>query len=94
MEKIIEIEEVFDDNNNIEVLNNTGEKDKNIILKIRIDFVDEERKKLEQEEVKLGRKEDSLKNLLLNVSVLGFRDRVKLKIFFLEVFVFLKKILF
>lgn len=34
MEKIIEIEEVFDDNNNIEVLNNTGEKDKNIILKI------------------------------------------------------------
>lgn len=47
MEKIIEIEEVFDDNNNIEVLNNTGEKDKNIILKIRIDFVDEERKKLE-----------------------------------------------
>lgn len=94
MEKIIEIEEVFDDNNNIEVLNNTGEKDKNIILKIRIDFVDEERKKLEQEEVKLGRKEDSLKNLLLNVSVLGFRDRVKLKIFFLEVFVFVKKILF
>lgn len=47
MEKIIEIEEVFDDNNNLEVLNNTGEKDKNIILKIRIDFVDEERKKLE-----------------------------------------------
>lgn len=47
MEKIIEIEEVFDDNNNIEVLNNTGEKDKNIVLKIRIDFVDEERKKLE-----------------------------------------------
>lgn len=47
MEKIIEIEEVFDDNNNIEVLNNTGEKDKNIILKIWIDFVDEERKKLE-----------------------------------------------
>lgn len=47
MEKIIEIEEVFDDNNNIEVLNNTEEKDKNIILKIRIDFVDEERKKLE-----------------------------------------------
>lgn len=94
MEKIIEIEEVFDDNNNLEVLNNTGEKDKNIILKIRIDFVDEERKKLEQEEVKLGRKEDSLKNLLLNVSVLGFRDRVKLKIFFLEVFVFVKKILF
>lgn len=47
MEKIIETEEVFDDNNNIEVLNNTGEKDKNIILKIRIDFVDEERKKLE-----------------------------------------------
>lgn len=47
MEKIIEIEEVFDDNNNREVLNNTGEKDKNIILKIRIDFVDEERKKLE-----------------------------------------------
>lgn len=47
MEKVIEIEEVFDDNNNIEVLNNTGEKDKNIILKIRIDFVDEERKKLE-----------------------------------------------
>lgn len=47
MEKIIEIEEVFDDNNNIEVLNNTGEKDKNIILKIRIDFMDEERKKLE-----------------------------------------------
>lgn len=94
MEKIIEIEEVFDDNNNIEVLNNTGEKDKNIILKIRIDFVDEERKKLEQEEVKLGRKEDSLKNLLLNVSVLGFGDRVKLKIFFLEVFVFVKKILF
>lgn len=94
MEKIIEIEEVFDDNNNIEVLNNTGGKDKNIILKIRIDFVDEERKKLEQEEVKLGRKEDSLKNLLLNVSVLGFRDRVKLKIFFLEVFVFVKKILF
>lgn len=47
MEKIIEIEEVLDDNNNIEVLNNTGEKDKNIILKIRIDFVDEERKKLE-----------------------------------------------
>lgn len=94
MEKIIEIEEVFDDNNNIEVLNNTGEKDKNIILKIRIDFVDEERKKLELEEVKLGRKEDSLKNLLLNVSVLGFRDRVKLKIFFLEVFVFVKKILF
>lgn len=94
MEKIIEIEEVFDDNNNIEVLNNTGEKDKNIILKIRIDFVDEERKKLEQEEVKLGRKEDSLKNLLLNVSVLGFRDRVKLKIFFLEVYVFVKKILF
>lgn len=94
MEKVIEIEEVFDDNNNIEVLNNTGEKDKNIILKIRIDFVDEERKKLEQEEVKLGRKEDSLKNLLLNVSVLGFRDRVKLKIFFLEVFVFVKKILF
>lgn len=47
MEKIIEIEEVFDDNNNIEVLNNTGEKDKNIILKIRIDFVDEERKKSE-----------------------------------------------
>lgn len=94
MEKIIEIEEVFDDNNNIEVLNNTGGKDKNIILKIRIDFVDEERKKLEQEEVKLGRKEDSLKNLLLNVSVLGFRDWVKLKIFFLEVFVFVKKILF
>lgn len=94
MEKIIEIEEVFDDNNNIEVLNNTGGKDKNIILKIRIDFVDEERKRLEQEEVKLGRKEDSLKNLLLNVSVLGFRDRVKLKIFFLEVFVFVKKILF
>lgn len=94
MEKIIEIEEVFDDNNNIEVLNNTGEKDKNIILKIRIDFVDEERKNLEQEEVKLGRKEDSLKNLLLNVSVLGFRERVKLKIFFLEVFVFVKKILF
>lgn len=94
MEKIIEMEEVFDDNNNIEVLNNTGEKDKNIILKIRIDFVDEERKKMEQEEVKLGRKEDSLKNLLLNVSVLGFRDRVKLKIFFLEVFVFVKKILF
>lgn len=94
MEKIIEIEEVFDDNNNIEVLNNTGGKDKNIILKIRIDFDDEERKKLEQEEVKLGRKEDSLKNLLLNVSVLGFRDRVKLKIFFLEVFVFVKKILF
>lgn len=94
MEKIIEIEEVFDDNNNLEVLNNTGEKDKNIILKIRIDFVDEERKKLEQEEVKLGRKEDSLKNLLLNVSVLGFRDWVKLKIFFLEVFVFVKKILF
>lgn len=47
MEKIIEIEEVFDDNNNIEVLNNTGEKDKNIILKIRIDIVVEERKKLE-----------------------------------------------
>lgn len=47
MEKIIEIEEVFDDNNNIEVLSNTGEKDKNIILKIRIDFMDEERKKLE-----------------------------------------------
>lgn len=47
MEKIIEIEEVFDDNNNIEVLNNTGGKDKNIILKIRIDFMDEERKKLE-----------------------------------------------
>lgn len=47
MEKIIEIEEVFDDNNNIEVLNNTGEKDKNIILKIRIYFDDEERKKLE-----------------------------------------------
>lgn len=47
MEKIIEIEDVFDNNNNIEVLNNTGEKDKNIILKIRIDFVDEERKKLE-----------------------------------------------
>lgn len=47
MEKIIEIEEVFDDNNNIEVLNNMGEKDKNIILKIRIYFDDEERKKLE-----------------------------------------------
>lgn len=47
MEKVIEIEEVFDDNNNIEVLNNIGEKDRNIILKIRIDFVDEERKKLE-----------------------------------------------
>lgn len=47
MEKIIEIEEVFDDNNNIEVLNNIGEKDKNIVLKIWIDFVDEERKKLE-----------------------------------------------
>lgn len=92
MEKTTETEEVLDDNNNTEVSNNTGEKDKNTIPKIRIDFVDEERKKLEQEEVKSGRKEDSSKNLLLNASVSGLRDRVKSKTPPLEVPVPVKKI--
>lgn len=92
MEKTTETEEVLDDNNNSEVSNNTGEKDKNTIPKIRIDFVDEERKKLEQEEVKSGRKEDSSKNLLLNASVSGLRDRVKSKTPPLEVPVPVKKI--
>lgn len=92
MEKATETEEVLDDNNNTEVSNNTGEKDKNTIPKIRIDFVDEERKKLEQEEVKSGRKEDSSKNLLLNASVSGLRDRVKSKTPPLEVPVPVKKI--
>lgn len=92
MEKTTETEEVLDDNNNTEVSNNTGEKDKNTIPKIRIDFDDEERKKLEQEEVKSGRKEDSSKNLLLNASVSGLRDRVKSKTPPLEVPVPVKKI--
>lgn len=92
MEKTTETEEVLDDNNNTEVSNNTGGKDKNTIPKIRIDFVDEERKKLEQEEVKSGRKEDSSKNLLLNASVSGLRDRVKSKTPPLEVPVPVKKI--
>lgn len=92
MEKTTETEEVLDDNNNTEVSNNTGEKDKNTIPRIRIDFVDEERKKLEQEEVKSGRKEDSSKNLLLNASVSGLRDRVKSKTPPLEVPVPVKKI--
>lgn len=92
MEKTTETEEVLDDNNNTEVSNNTGEKDKKTIPKIRIDFVDEERKKLEQEEVKSGRKEDSSKNLLLNASVSGLRDRVKSKTPPLEVPVPVKKI--
>lgn len=92
MEKTTETEEVLDDNNNTEVSNNTGEKDKNTIPKIRIDFVDEERKKLEQEEVKSGRKEDSSKNLLLNASVSGLRDWVKSKTPPLEVPVPVKKI--
>lgn len=92
MEKTTETEEVLDDNNNTEVSNNTGEKETNTIPKIRIDFVDEERKKLEQEEVKSGRKEDSSKNLLLNASVSGFRDRIKSKTPPLEVPVPVKKI--
>lgn len=92
MEKTTETEEVLDDNNNTEVSNNTGEKDKNTIPKIRIDFDDEERKKLEQEKVKSGRKEDSSKNLLLNASVSGLRDRVKSKTPPLEVPVPVKKI--
>lgn len=92
MEKTTETEEVLDDNNNTEVSNNTGGKDKNTIPKIRIDIVAEERKKLEQEETKSGRKEDSSKNLLLNASVSGLRDRVKSKTPPLEVPVPVKKI--
>lgn len=91
-EKMTVTEEVLDDNNNTEVLNNTEEKDKNMIPKIQIEFIDKERKKSEQKEVRSGSKEDSSKNLLLNVGASDLRDQVKSKTPPLEVSVPAKKI--
>lgn len=91
-EKMTVTEEVLDDNNNTEILNNTEEKDRNTIPKIQIDLVDEEKKKSEQKEDKSGSKEDSSKNLILNVGASDLRDRVKSKTPPLEVSVPVKKI--